>query len=149
MKRIVLGILVLIILAFLAARFYTKDRIKGTHEASVNRFDQTDQERSIFNENNKDEISSKAKIPQKVYQVLNYIKQHKKAPQGYIGGREFKNREQRLRQKTREGRRINYREWDVNPKRHGRNRGRERLVTGDDETSWYTADHYITFTEIK
>jgi ribonuclease T1 len=145
-KKIIPALLLLIILGFLAARFYTKDRIKPTQETNFNQNDQVNQ---VSSQSHEDELRSNAKIPQKVYRVLKYIKQHNEAPQGYIGGREFKNREKRLRQKTSEGRRIKYREWDVNPKSQGRNRGRERLVTGDDETSWYTADHYNTFTEIK
>lgn len=45
--------------------------------------------------------------------------------------------------------RIEYREWDVRAKAEGRNRGAERLVTGNDGRVWYTADHYRTFTEVK
>ena len=58
---------------------------------------------------------------------------------GYVGGRTFQNRERRLPL----GR---YREYDVNPKRPGRDRGPERIVieqrTGK---AYYTGDHYITF----
>ncbi|HKN86680.1 MAG TPA: ribonuclease domain-containing protein [Nitrospiraceae bacterium] len=58
---------------------------------------------------------------------------------GYVGGRTFQNRERRLPP----GR---YREYDVNPKLPGRNRGPERIVieqrTGK---AYYTGDHYVTF----
>ena len=47
------------------------------------------------------------------------------------------------------GRRIKYREWDVNPLRPGVNRGAERLVTGSDGTAYYTDDHYATFKKIR
>jgi ribonuclease T1 len=45
--------------------------------------------------------------------------------------------------------RINYREWDVNPKIEGKNRGKERLVTGDDDSAYFTNDHYQSFKKIK
>ena len=57
-----------------------------------------------------------------------------------MGGRTFSNRERRLP-------RGSYREYDVNPKKSGRNRGTERIVieqrTGK---AYYTRDHYETFT---
>lgn len=79
--------------------------------------------------------------PQKVYDVLAAIQErHGKPLPGYVGGRVFENRERRLPK----GR---YREYDVNPKIPGRNRGAERLVieqrTGK---AYYTQDHYRTFT---
>lgn len=43
---------------------------------------------------------------------------------------------------------ITYREWDVNPKIKGVDRGEERLVTGSDGSAYYTADHYQTFIHI-
>ena len=58
---------------------------------------------------------------------------------GYIGGRDFQNRERRLP-------RGRYREYDVNPKIRGRARDAERLVieqrTGK---AYYSGDHYRTF----
>jgi ribonuclease T1 len=90
----------------------------------------------------------KSKVPEYVVDVLAYVKQHGTAPDGYVGGRTFQNREKRLPEKDREGQKIRYREWDVLPKIQGRNRGAERLVTGSDERAWYTSDHYRTFVEI-
>lgn len=89
------------------------------------------------------------RIPAKVYRILNYVRSYHTAPEGYEGGREFKNREHRLQERKPGGRKIRYQEWDVNPKVEGRNRGPERLVTGDDESAWYTNDHYNTFQEVK
>lgn len=84
-----------------------------------------------------------AGVPQKVFDVLAEIQARRgQPPPGYVGGRTFENRERRLPK----GR---YREYDVNPKRPGRNRGPERLVieqrTGK---AFYTDDHYRTFTPI-
>ena len=57
-----------------------------------------------------------------------------------MGGRVFGNRERRLPH-------GDYREYDVNPKRPGKNRGTERIVieqrTGK---AYYSRDHYETFT---
>lgn len=89
------------------------------------------------------------KIPAKVFEVLSYIQTNNRAPEGYVGGRRFGNFENHLPRQDVSGRRIEYREWDVNPKVQGRNRGAERLVTGSDGRAWYTRDHYNSFTEVK
>jgi ribonuclease T1 len=88
-------------------------------------------------------------IPQKVYTVLEYIRAHNDAPTGYVGGRNFQNREGRLDKKDASGKKIFYQEWDVNPKTRGINRGAERLITGSDNRAWYTNDHYKNFQEVK
>ncbi len=92
-------------------------------------------------------VSSKA-VPTKVHEVLAYIRKYDRAPNGYVGGRKFGNFEKHLPQTTSNGKRIQYREWDVNPKREGKNRGAERLVTGSDGRVWYTRDHYNSFAEV-
>lgn len=50
-------------------------------------------------------------------------------------------------QKLPEG--VNYKEYDINPYVKGQNRGTERIVIGDDDSVWYTNDHYFTFTKIE
>lgn len=92
--------------------------------------------------------NKQGKIPQKVYEVLKYIKENGTAPDGYVGGRKFGNYEKQLPQKDDNGRRINYQEWDVNPKQKGRNRGAERLVTGSDGRVYYTKNHYKSFINV-
>lgn len=84
-----------------------------------------------------------ADVPQKVIDVLNYVKAHGEAPEGYVGGRVFQNREHRLPETT------TYNEWDVNPKVNGQNRGAERLITGKDHSAYFTNDHYRTFKRIE
>jgi|GEM_PF-617699 len=91
--------------------------------------------------------STKA-VPSKVYQTLAYIRQYNRAPDGYVGGRKFGNYEKHLPQTTPAGKRINYQEWDVSPKKKGKNRGAERIVTGSDNRAWYTRDHYNSFVEV-
>ena len=88
-------------------------------------------------------------IPQKAFDVLKYIKANGRAMDGYVGGQTFGNREKILPERDERGGSINYQEWDVNPKTEGQNRGTERICTGSDGRSWYTNDHYRTFTEIK
>jgi dienelactone hydrolase/guanyl-specific ribonuclease Sa len=88
-------------------------------------------------------------IPDKALKVLEYVDKHNEAMDGYEGGRTFGNFERRLRVTDDKGRRIKYREWDVNPLRPGVNRGPERLVTGSDGTAYYTDDHYSTFKKIR
>jgi ribonuclease T1 len=88
-------------------------------------------------------------VPAHVLKVLDYVEKKGEAPDGYVGGRTFQNREHRLEEKDPKGRAIRYREWDVYPKIDGKNRGAERLITGSDQSAWYTRDHYRTFVEVK
>jgi ribonuclease T1 len=79
--------------------------------------------------------------PEKAREVLTKIQRRNGEPlPGYLGGRVFGNRERRLP-------RGEYREYDVNPKQSGKNRGTERIVieqrTGK---AYYTRDHYESFT---
>ena len=81
--------------------------------------------------------------PLKAQDLLKRLQERDGAPlPGYIGGRDFQNRERRLP-------RGRYREYDVNPKIRGRSRDAERLVieqrTGK---AYYTGDHYRTFTPL-
>lgn len=91
-------------------------------------------------------------IPAYAWDTLDYVRSHQSAPPGFQGGRYFgnygSNAETKLPLEA-NGRRINYREWDVHQKRERRSRGAERIVTGSDGRAWYTADHYCTFTEMK
>ena len=87
-----------------------------------------------------DHASSFATIPQKAYDLLTQLEERGGVPlPGYVGGRDFQNRERRLP-------RGRYREYDVNPKIRGRERDAERIVieqrTGK---AYYTGDHYRTF----
>lgn len=84
-------------------------------------------------------------VPDYVIQTLDYIQDHGRSPEGYVGGRVFENREKRLPVSDARGQRIRYREWDVHPQRRGRNRGPERVVTGSNQKAYYTRDHYRTF----
>ena len=90
-----------------------------------------------------------SEIPQKVYDVLKYIRANNRAMDGYVGGRVFSNREKIVPQFDADGKPIHYQEWDVNPKVQGKNRGTERILTGSDGRAWYTNDHYQSFKEIK
>jgi dienelactone hydrolase len=90
-----------------------------------------------------------AGIPDKALQVLEYVDKHGEPMNGYEGGRTFGNFERRLPIADDHGRRIKYREWDVNPLRAGVNRGVERLITGSDGAAYYTSDHYAKFKKIR
>lgn len=100
-------------------------------------------EMATANENSSSESTDS--IPDYVRNTYNFILKHGDAPHGYYGGRTFQNREKRLPLKTPRGQAIHYREWDVHPRRGGVDRGAERLVTGDDGSAWFTANHYQTF----
>lgn len=80
-------------------------------------------------------------VPEKAREVLAEIRKRNGEPlPGYVGGRVFGNREGRLP-------RGDYREYDVNPKRSGKNRGTERIVIEQRSgKAYYSRDHYETFT---
>ena len=90
-----------------------------------------------------------AGVPEKVLDVLKYVEEHNEAMENYEGGRTFGNFEHRLPPNDKSGRRVKYREWDVNPLRSGVNRGVERLITGSDGSGYYTNDHYETFKKLR
>jgi ribonuclease T1 len=78
--------------------------------------------------------------PHKAYELLTTLQTRDGAPlPGYVGGREFQNRERRLPP----GR---YREYDVNRKIPGRSRDAERIVIEQRSgRAYYSGDHYRTF----
>jgi ribonuclease T1 len=83
-------------------------------------------------------------VPAKAVEVYEFVIRNGKAPKGYVGGRVWHNREHRLPAGG------NYREYDVNPKVKGKNRGAERIIVDIDRKSgWYTGDHYRTFIPIR
>ncbi|MDG3008891.1 ribonuclease [Rhodococcus sp. D2-41] len=67
---------------------------------------------------------------------------------GTKGGTVWQNRGGSL-PRTADGAKVTYLEWDVNPKRPGRSRDAQRIVTGSDGSAWYTGDHYSTFTRMR
>lgn len=136
---------------FLGCRQTQKQETYKAAELSTQQSEQKEYKRNReAEEKTPDYKSSKqSKIPQKVYEVLKYIEENGTAPEGYVGGRKFGNYEKLLPQKDENGRRINYQEWDVNPKQKGRNRGAERLVTGSDGRAYYTKNHYKSFINVE
>ena len=102
-----------------------------------------------FNNEYLDNQGVSGNIPKKVIDVLKYIRENNTAPEGYVGGRKFGNFENLLPKKDQNNRRIDYQEWDVNPKQQGRNRGVERLITGSDGKAYFTKNHYKSFVEVQ
>ncbi len=120
--------------------FYSSDFV-----SPINDVLSADRSREQSSTNEKALIAAPDSIPDYVRNTYNFILKHGDAPHGYYGGKTFQNREKRLPLKTARGQSIHYREWDVHPRREGTDRGAERLVTGSDESAWFTADHYNTF----
>ena len=81
--------------------------------------------------------------PQKAQDLLAQLQaRHGNPLPGYIGGREFHNREHRLPP-------GHYHEYDVNPKIRSRPRDAERIVIEQDTgRAYYSSDHYRTFTPL-
>lgn len=88
-------------------------------------------------------------IPEKAYEIRDYVRINGKPKLGYVGGRKFKNLEKRLPIFANNHLKIRYQEWDVNKKIQGKNRGTERLITASDGSDYYTYDHYKSFQKLK
>jgi ribonuclease T1 len=95
------------------------------------------------------ENTNKVLIPEAAYSTWSYIKEHNKAPKGYVGGRRFGNYEELLPKVNGQNKKLNYKEWDIYPKKKGQNRGAERLVTSSDGNAYYTSDHYASFIKLE
>lgn len=93
--------------------------------------------------------TQETKIPPAAYETWDYIKEHNQPRKGYVGGRRFGNYEQQLPKKTRDNKKLSYKEWDIHPKKKGQNRGAERLVTDSDGNAYYTSDHYASFIKLE
>ena len=98
---------------------------------------------------NKNEKTGEIEVPAKVFKILNYINEHQSPPNGYVGGRIFKNLEGLLPTTSEQNKKIIYKEWDVNPKVKGINRGPQRLVTNNFGDAYYSDDHYKSFKKIQ
>lgn len=139
---------------FVFATFFTVACSGNTNQDISQTKQKTEQEQGTVKKSGKaarDNVrkSQRNAIPQKVYNVLAYVKENGRAPEGYQGGRKFGNFEKHLPLKDETGKPMKYQEWDVNPKKNGKNRGAERLVTSENKHAWYTRDHYNSFTEIE
>lgn len=96
--------------------------------------------------------SGRADVPQAAWDTLAKIDAGQWPPSddsGTRGGALWTNRDGALPGVTGAGVPIRYQEWDVNRKQAGRSRDRERIVTGDDGSAWYTGDLFATFTRMR
>ncbi len=151
--QLLLGLVIGLVAGLLIAKFVFTNKAVINNPTPVVNYPTTPQNNNRHaeptNNNTPKNNNSNEKIPDKVYNVLKYIKANGEAMDGYVGGRVFTNRERILPMANNNGEIIQYQEWDVNPKIQGQNRGTERICTGNDGRSWYTNDHYKSFTEIK
>lgn len=143
-SQLILGIIIGALIGFFVGK-----QMAGSGPAQNNNTVTTQDTKPTENIRNNNNNNSNAAIPQKVYDVLKYIRANDRAMEGYEGGRVFTNREKIVPQQDDKGNAISYQEWDVNPKIQGQNRGTERILTGSDGRAWYTNDHYQSFKEIK
>ncbi len=150
-SQLFIGIIIGLVLGLLIAKNVFIKNTNNIQQPTVQN-NQTDNNRKPKyndNTNTQNTENSNNAIPAKAYTVVAYIKANNSAMDGYVGGRVFTNREGNLPRLDAQGNEITYQEWDVNRKVKGQNRGAERICTGSDGRSWYTNDHYSTFTEIK
>lgn len=89
----------------------------------------------------------------KAWSVIEVVDATGEPPQGYVGGRRFMNDERggttALPRRDGRGAVILYREYDVNPRRQGVDRGPQRLVMGNDGSAYVTPDHYVTWERLR
>ena len=154
MKRTLIARLLILAALLLAVFAYRQCQQRRQSEAAHQQTGQSAQTDPGGKNNRPDDPKpstprTQKEVPAYVLKVLDYVEKKGEAPDGYVGGRTFQNREHRLQEKDPNGRVIRYREWDVHPKVDGKNRGAERLITGSDRNAWYTGDHYKTFVKVK
>jgi len=88
-------------------------------------------------------IKSINSVPQKALDTLKYIEKNGVPPSNYKGGKIFKNTEGNLPK-------GNYKEYDIDAKVKGVDRGPERMTINQDTGEvWYSPDHYESFIKIK
>ena len=142
-RKIFIFLLVGVLLGIGGSKWYNsfQNAKEETSKISVDRLiASSDTESSVTDSD--DEISAK------VYEILKYVQTFHEPKDGYVGGKVFHNYEGNLPKTKHNGDKIKDREWDVNPKKGMLKRGKERLVTGDDKSAWYTNDHYKSFKKI-
>jgi guanyl-specific ribonuclease Sa len=112
------------------------------------RFKRNKESRKIIGDllENSDRIKHGSTIPRKVYDLMVHLAKKKSPPPGYKGGTIFKN-DGRNNSAMLPGN-TKYKKYDVNPLDKGA-RDLERIVIGEDGTTYYTDDHYFTFHKIK
>lgn len=146
--QLILGIIIgLLVGVFIGKQVFKKSQLQNQGNTTTNSTVPPGDGHTGAGTLNENEHNSA--IPQKVYEVLRYIRDNNHAMRGYVGGRVFSNRERIVPEFDEKGNPIDYREWDVNPKVKGQNRGAERIITSSNNRAWYTDDHYKTFKEIK
>ena len=143
-RKIVIFLLIGILIGIGAGKWYGTFKQSNSQTDTI--FSDSVKTASETVETNKD---TEEKIPSKVFEVLKYVETFHEPKEGYVGGRVFHNYEGLLPKHNAKGEKIKYREWDVNPKKGVLKRGKERLVTGDDKSAWYTNDHYKSFIKIR
>jgi len=147
--QLILGIIIgLVIGLYIGKQVFETNRLSNRNVNSTSTQSPNQEKDNSGNVNSNDDTNGTA-IPQKVYDVLKYIRANHRPMDGYVGGRVFSNREKIVPQEDANDNPIQYQEWDVNPKVQGQNRGTERILTGSDGRAWYTNDHYQSFTQIK
>lgn len=123
------------------------------HKKKRNRRENTNNEKLKYSAENRSNDTQTdirtSNTPDKALKVLKYVRENGVAIDGYVGGRKFGNYEGLLPKNDASHTRINYQEWDVNPKVNGKNRGTERLITGSNGKAYYTDDHYRSFVEVR
>ena len=147
--QLILGIIIGLIIGLLIGKqFFANQQAPGTNVTSTSPATSSHSQKDNTGINNSQD-NNNAGIPQKVYEVLKYIRANHKAMNRYVGGRVFTNRENIVPQMDSKGNPITYQEWDVNPHQKGVNRGAERLITGSDSSAYYTPNHYESFITVK
>ncbi|HVZ96160.1 MAG TPA: ribonuclease domain-containing protein [Chitinophagaceae bacterium] len=149
-SQLLLGAIALLVIGFYIGKNFSGSDNKATTTTTspVNTGNKVN-EPSTHAASAENTIRSVAGVPQRALDVLQYVRAHGEPMEGYVGGRTFGNYEHRLPETDEKGNPMHYREWDVNPKIEGQNRGTERLITSANGQAWYTGDHYQTFIEIK
>lgn len=132
-------LLVGLIILYISINFYQKNNSSDLTADTIS--NQTPKSDNITNIN-KLWLINIDKVPSYVIDTLIYIRQNNKAPDGFVGGRNFTNYEKVLPYGP------YYTERDVKKHIKWVNRWPQRLVT-ETKHAYYTLDHYQTFIQLQ
>ncbi|HMP29121.1 MAG TPA: ribonuclease domain-containing protein [Saprospiraceae bacterium] len=152
LERVTIYTLLLCVSNVLLYFVFTKENKKNdaTENVTQTQIEENSSPKNLFGIESDDKklleklIKDNKDVPYHALATLVYVRQKRVAPPNFLGGRTFQNREKLLPKIKNE----KYQEWDVHPKKEGKNRGAERLVTSANQ-AYYTKDHYQSFIQIK
>ena len=95
-SQLIIGLLLGLLVGIFCGKMMFSNHQNVSSIANSNSNNSVSEKPISTNNSSANNYSENEEIPEKVYKVLKYIQENHQAPDGYVGGREFKNRENQL-----------------------------------------------------